>query len=50
MVFDNKEDAFYDGYKPFKEAYIKEVAKDYKDKIPQNLYDAMINYVVEITD
>jgi hypothetical protein len=48
--YDNPNDAFYIGYKPFKENYIKELANEYKDRIPQNLYDAMINYVVEITD
>ena len=37
-------------YKQFKEQYIKQVADEYKDKIPQKLYDAMYNYEVEITD
>ena len=37
-------------YKEFKEDYIKKVAEEYKDVIPQNLYNAMYNYVVEITD
>ena len=37
-------------YKEFKEQYIKEVADEYKDKIPTKLYDAMYNYKVEITD
>lgn len=48
--YKNPEDAFYKGYKPFKEHYIKQVANEYKDKIPDKLYDAMINYKVEITD
>ena len=48
-TFNNPIDAFYT-YKSFKEAYIKEVAEDYKDKIPERLYIAMMNYVVEITD
>jgi hypothetical protein len=48
--FDTPEDAFYLGYKPFKENYIKQVANQYKDKIPQKLYNAMYNYIVEITD
>jgi hypothetical protein len=43
-------DAFYKGYKPAKEKLIKEVADQYKDKIPKKLYDAMISYEVEITD
>lgn len=37
-------------YKEFKEKYIKQVAEEYKDKIPQRLYDAMYNWQVEITD
>lgn len=45
-----QEEAFYKGYKPFKEKYIKEVADQYKDKIPKKLYDAMYKYEVEITD
>lgn len=49
-LFDTPEDAFYLGYKPFKEKYIKEVAEDYKDRIPENLYNAMYNWVVEIDD
>ena len=37
-------------YKQAKEKYIKQVANEYKDKIPQKLYDAMYKYEVEITD
>ena len=37
-------------YKKFKEKYIKEVADKYKDRIPYNLYSAMYNWKVEITD
>ena len=37
-------------YKTFKEQYIKQVANEYKDKIPKKLYDAMYRYEVEITD
>jgi hypothetical protein len=48
--FNSIEDAFYSGYKPFKENYIKQVADKYKDQIPKKLYDAMYNWVVEITD
>ena len=33
-----------------KEKYIKEVADEYKDKIPQKLYEALYAYKVEITD
>ena len=37
-------------YKNFKENYIKEVADEYKDRIPKELYDAMYRYEVEIND
>ena len=37
-------------YKQFKEKYIKQVADEYKNKIPQKLYEAMYRYEVEITD
>ena len=37
-------------YKEYKEEYIKYVAEKYKTKIPQKLYKAMCNYIVEITD
>lgn len=46
------EDAFYLGYKPAKEAYIKQVAQEEYDKgnITEKCYNAMMNYEVEITD
>lgn len=47
--YDTVEQAFY-AYKYEKEKHIKEVADQYKDKIPKRLYDAMYNYIVEITD
>lgn len=47
--FNTPEEAFQ-AYKEFKEKYIKQVADEYKDKIPQKLYDAMYKYEVEITD
>ena len=37
-------------YKNFKENYIKQVADEYKDLIPQRLYEAMYKYEVEIND
>lgn len=37
-------------YKKHKEQYIKEVAEKYKDKIPYRLYEALMNYEVEIDD
>ena len=48
-VYNTIEEAFQ-VYKKFKENYIKEIAEEYKSKIPQKLYKAMINYEVEITD
>lgn len=48
--YETVEKAFYNGYKPFKEKTIKDIANKYKDKIPQKLYDAMCKYEVEITD
>lgn len=48
--YDTPEEAFYKGYKPFKEKVIKEVADYYKDKIPKKLYDALYNWKIEITD
>lgn len=48
--YTNPEDAFYLGYKPFKEKVIKDVAEEYKDKIPNKLYNALYRYEVEITD
>jgi hypothetical protein len=48
-TFDTETEAF-NAYKIAKESYIKEVANEYKNKIPQKLYDAMINYEVEIGD
>ena len=47
--YNSPEEAFL-VYKEFKEAYIKEVADEYKDKIPQRLYDAMYAWKVEIDD
>ena len=37
-------------YKQFKEQYIKQVADEYKDLIPEKLYKAMYGYQVEIND
>lgn len=48
-LYNNIEEAF-EKYKTEKEKYIKEIADEYKDKIPQKLYDAMYKYEVEITD
>ena len=51
-VYNTPEEAFYLGYKPAKENYIKQVAKIEFDNgnITKKCYDAMINYQIEITD
>lgn len=41
--------AFYT-YKTFKEAYIKQVADEYKNLIPNKLYEALYKWEVEIND
>ena len=48
-LYNTIEDAF-NAYKKFKETEIKQIADEYKDKIPNKLYEAMYNYEVEITD
>ena len=51
-LYDTPEEAFY-VYKTEKERYVKQVADEYKQKypqFPQRLYEAMMNYQVEITD
>jgi predicted RNase H-like HicB family nuclease len=45
--FDSPEEAF-ESYKIAKEKLIKDVAEEYKNKIPEKLYKAMISYIVEI--
>lgn len=47
--YKNEIDAF-NAYKNFKENRIKQIADEYKNKIPQKLYNAMYDYEVEITD
>ena len=51
-TFKTPEDAFYLGYKPYKENLIKKIAQEEYDKgnIIKKCYDAMMNYQVEITD
>lgn len=48
-LYNTSEDAFM-AYKEFKEQLIKDIADNLKDEIPKKLYDAMHNYIVEITD
>lgn len=40
----------FQAYKEFKEKLIKEIADEYKNKIPEKLYNAMYNWKVEVTD
>jgi hypothetical protein len=47
--FKTIEEAF-NTYKSFKEKLIKQTADGYRTKIPYKLYNALINYSVEITD
>ena len=47
--FTDSEQAFQ-AYKTFKEALIKDVANEYKDKLDPRAYQALLNYRVEITD
>ena len=48
-TFETAEEAFT-RYKVYKEDFIKDIAEQYKDKIPQKAYQAMLNWRVEITD
>lgn len=47
--FNTPEEAF-NAYKEFKEQYIKQVAEEYKDKIPNKLYEAMLKWEIKIED
>jgi hypothetical protein len=48
-VYNTPEEAFL-AYKQAKEAYIKDAANKWKDKIDPRAYNALMNYQVEITD
>lgn len=48
-LFDTPEEAFK-AYKIAKEIHIKEVANEYRGRISDRCYQALINYQVEITD
>ena len=48
-IYDTQEKAF-EIYKYYKEKNIKQVADYFKKQIPQNLYNVLYNYEVEITD
>jgi hypothetical protein len=51
-LYSTPENAFYQGYKPYKEDIIKRVAQiEYdNENITKECYEAMINYEVEIDD
>lgn len=48
-TFDTAESAFA-RYKEYKEDFIKDIAEQYKDEIPYKIYEAMINWKIEIDD
>lgn len=48
-VFDTVEEAFL-AYKIAKESHIKDVANKWKDRIDTRVYEALMNYKVEMTD
>lgn len=47
--FDTAEEAF-NRYKEYKEDFIKDIAEQYREKIPYKVYYAMLNWKVEIED
>ena len=47
--FDTALDAF-NAYKSTKEGYIKSMAEEFKPLIPVNIYEALMQYTVEIND
>ena len=48
-IFDTVNDAF-NKYKNYKEDFIKKVAEQYRTKIADKVYQAMMNWKIEITD
>lgn len=40
----------FNAYKNTKEKYIKEIAETFKSKIPEKIYNALMNYSIEIND
>lgn len=47
--FDTAEAAFA-RYKEYKEDFIQDLAEQYKDILPNKVYDAMMNWKIEIDD
>ena len=48
-TYDTPEEAFY-AYKPVKEAHIKSLAEEWKDKIDPKVYDALVKWEINIDD
>lgn len=48
-AYDTPEEAFY-AYKPVKEAYVKSIAEQWKDKIDPRAYQALMNWTIDIDD
>lgn len=48
-TYDTPEEAFY-AYKPVKESHIKSLAEKYKDQIDPRVYEALMDWSIEITD
>jgi len=48
-TYDTPEEAFY-AYKPVKEAYIKSLAENWKDKIDPRVYEALMKWEINIDD
>ena len=48
-TYDTPEEAFY-AYKPVKEAHIKSLAEKWKGKVDPRVYEALMNWEVDITD
>jgi hypothetical protein len=47
--FNTPEEAF-ESYKGAKEKYIKDIANKWKNEVTEEVYQALVNYIVEITD
>jgi len=47
--YTNKEDAFQ-AYKVFKEGFVKQVAEEYKHQLDLRVYNALVDYQVDIED
>ena len=46
----NTPEEAFQAYKAAKEAYIKEVAEKWKDKIDDKVYQSLLQWKIEITD